>query len=160
MNYTYEPEQIARIISYYNPSARAILQGSIEYPDIYGEVRFYKVNDGVLVVITVDNLPETPDRFYGFHLHSGGSCTGNAQDSFANAGSHYNPEGKPHPQHSGDFPPIIAKDGSAFLAFVTNRFTIPEIIGKTVVIHLMPDDFTTQPSGNSGEKIACGVIRE
>ena len=43
--------------------------------------------------------------------------------------------------------------------FLTDRFTLKEIIGRTVVIHSMPDDFTSQPSGNSGEKIACGVIK-
>ncbi|MBP3369234.1 MAG: superoxide dismutase family protein, partial [Clostridia bacterium] len=46
----------------------------------------------------------------------------------------------------------------AFLAFVTDRFTVSEVVSKTVVIHDRPDDFTTQPSGNAGNKIACGVI--
>ena len=46
----------------------------------------------------------------------------------------------------------------AFLAFITDRFTANEVIGKTVIIHDSPDDFTTQPSGNAGNKIACGII--
>lgn len=60
--------------------------------------------------------------------------------------------------HQGDMPVILSNDGDAFLSFFTRRFTIPEIIGKTVIVHLDPDDFTTQPSGNSGERIACGKI--
>ena len=160
MNYKLSPEQVARIVMYYNPSARAVISGSIAYPNIFGEVYFYNVQDGVLVVVVLENLPDTPSDFFGFHLHEGDSCTGNAQDNFANAGRHYNPNALPHPQHSGDFPPILARGGSGFLAFVTNRFTVPEIIGKTVIIHSMPDDFKTQPSGDSGEKIACGIIKE
>lgn len=159
MNYTYDPEQAARIINYYNPPARATLTGSAEYPDIYGEVWFYNIQNGVLVVTSVENLPKSTSGFYGFHLHGGESCTGNAQDSFADAKGHYNPKNVAHPMHAGDFPPVISNNGSGFSVFVTDRFTIPEIIGRTVIIHSMPDDFKTQPSGGSGEKIACGVIR-
>lgn len=75
------------------------------------------------------------------------------------AGGHFNPGGKPHPFHSGDMPPLFGCDGMAYSIFLTNRFTPDEIVGRTVIIHLNPDDFTTQPSGNSGEMIACGVIR-
>ena len=49
--------------------------------------------------------------------------------------------------------------GFAWMMYVTDRFSIPELIGKTVIIHSNPDDFTTQPSGNSGNKIACGTIQ-
>jgi Cu-Zn family superoxide dismutase len=51
-------------------------------------------------------------------------------------------------------------DGNAIMAVKTNRFSIHEIIGRTVVIHSQPDDFTSQPAGNAGTKIACGVIRK
>lgn len=56
-------------------------------------------------------------------------------------------------------PPLFGSSGYAYLAFFTNRFTVPEILGRTVVIHDIPDDFTTQPAGNAGMKIACGVIQ-
>jgi Cu-Zn family superoxide dismutase len=55
-------------------------------------------------------------------------------------------------------PPLFAANGHAFSAFLTDRFSINDIIGKTVVIHDSPDDFSTQPSGNSGSKLACGQI--
>jgi Cu-Zn family superoxide dismutase len=93
------------------------------------------------------------------HIHEGGSCTGNAADPFADAGSHYNPEGCEHPAHAGDLPPLFSNRGTAWGAVLTDRFSVGEISGKTVIIHLNPDDFTTQPAGNSGAKIACGVIR-
>lgn len=82
-----------------------------------------------------------------------------SKDPFANAMAHYDPEGCPHPYHAGDMPPLFGNNGFAFSAFITDRFSIREIIDKTVIIHSAPDDFMTQPSGNSGAKIACGVIK-
>ena len=71
---------------------------------------------------------------------------------------HYNPLGCPHPYHAGDMPPIFGAAGYAFSAFVTDRFTVRDVVGRSVILHGSPDDFTTQPSGNAGEKIACGEI--
>ncbi len=142
--------------------ARAVLSGGREYPDIKGLVRFYMTNRGALVVAEIKGLPMAMTKcsrgVFGFHIHEGSSCTGSASDQFADTKMHYNPEGCPHPYHAGDMPPLFSADGYAFLAFMSNSFTLGEIIGKTVVVHSMPDDFTTQPSGNSGVKIACGVI--
>ena len=87
-------------------------------------------------------------------------CSGSQEDPFANAGMHYNPDNCQHPYHAGAMPPLFGVDGAALLLFLTNRFSVQEIIGRTVIIHARPDDFMTQPSGNSGEKIACGVIRK
>lgn len=56
-------------------------------------------------------------------------------------------------------PPLFENNGYAYLSFLTNRFQIKDIVGKTVIIHDMPDDFKTDPSGNSGTKIACGIIK-
>jgi Cu-Zn family superoxide dismutase len=100
------------------------------------------------------------ENIFAFHIHDGKSCTGNDTDPFANAKSHYNPHECSHPQHAGDLPPLFGNDGYAWSAILTNRFSIDEIIGNTIIIHSKPDDFTTQPSGNSGEKIACGVIHK
>lgn len=97
-------------------------------------------------------------RIFGFHIHSGSRCSGNGSDPFADTDGHYNPGGCEHPYHAGDMPPLFGSDGCAYLVFLTNRFTVNEVIGRTVVIHDMPDDFTSQPAGNAGNKIACGVI--
>ena len=144
------------------PQAFAVIKGSSAYPNISGDVYFYQIKPGVIVVAYAKNLPKGHKcsmPILAFHIHSGNSCSGNENDSFADALTHYNPNNCPHPFHAGDMPPIFSNDGLAFSAFLTNRFTVSEIIGKTVIIHSSPDDFTTQPSGNSGTKIACGVIK-
>ena len=73
--------------------------------------------------------------------------------------SHYNPKDCEHPYHAGDLPSLFGNNGLAAAAFLTDRFFVDDVIGKVVIIHDHPDDFTTQPSGSSGTKIACGVIQ-
>ena len=144
------------------PTAVAILQGNAENRGIHGEVRFYPTARGVLVEAEVFGLPVAAvpcqSGIFAFHIHNGASCTGTPDDPFADAGTHLNPSDCPHPYHMGDMPPLFASGQYAFLAFVSGRFTVKDILGKTVVIHDRPDDFTSQPSGNAGNKIACGVI--
>ncbi len=154
-------DNLAAIISK-KPRAKAKLSGSEEYPSIRGEVYFYSTKQGVIVACAVKGLPENEEpckaSFLGFHIHEGQSCTGNEADPFADTLSHYNPENCLHPYHAGDMPPLFSANGIAVSVFLTNRFTLKEICGKTVIIHDMPDDFNTQPSGNAGKKIACGKI--
>lgn len=144
------------------PDAVAVISGSPDNSQVSGTVKFYQGRGSVLVVADIFNLQaeEEPCNrgIFAFHIHSGGSCSGNENDAFSDAGTHYNPDNCPHPYHRGDMPPLFTANGNAFLAFLTDRFTAEEIIGKTVIIHSSPDDFSTQPSGNAGKKIACGVI--
>lgn len=125
-----------------------------------GTVAFYPRDGGALVVVDVCRLPAggslCAGGIFGFHIHEGDSCIG---AGFPETKGHLNPEECPHPYHAGDLPPLFACGDRAFMAVLTDRFRIPDIIGRTVVIHSWPDDFTTQPSGDSGAKIACGVIR-
>lgn len=152
--------------------AKAQIRGSKEYSKISGRVHFYQTPRGVLVAAEVTGLPGGPqvtgrqavaDRckspVFAFHIHEGSRCAGNGADPFADVGTHYNPEGCEHPYHAGDLPPLFGNNGYAFMAVLTDRFTVSEIIGKTVIIHGDPDDFHTQPAGNAGMKIACGEIR-
>lgn len=160
-------EQVTNLneIFHKRPQAVAILKGSRDYPRISGEVRFYQTGRGVVVVTEVMGLPNAsdggkcPGAFFGFHIHEGGSCSGNAEMPFANALGHYNPDGCEHPFHAGDLPPLLGNQGYAISAFLTDRFSVREIMGRTVIIHANPDDFHTQPSGDAGAMIACGVIR-
>ena len=76
---------------------------------------------------------------------SGTSCTGNAEDDFANAKMHYNPNKCPHPLHEGDLPPLLESDGYAYMSILLDKFQIKDIISRVIIIHDMPDDFTTQP---------------
>lgn len=145
------------------PHATAVIEGSTEYPAIKGTVRFFQTDAGVVVATEVTGLPAPTERcrspVFGFHIHGGGSCTGNRTDPFADALTHYNPGNCPHPYHAGDLPPLFGNNGYAFSAVLTDRFTVNEIIGKTIIVHSAPDDFTTQPAGNSGAKMACGIIK-
>ncbi len=144
------------------PCAKATVKGSDSYPCIKGEMNFYQTDMGVLVCAQVKGLPkchsECRTDIFALHLHEGNCCSGNDDDPFADAKSHYNPRDCKHPYHAGDMPPLWGNKGCAFLAFLTDRFCVNDIVGRTVIIHAMPDDFMTQPSGNAGEKIACGVV--
>ena len=147
----------------YKPNSAADISGGENYPGIRGRVIFRQQKNGVLVTADIYGLPtgETgcDSGVIGFHIHEGEDCGSNGQEPFSNTKGHYNPGDCPHPYHAGDLPPLFENDGYAYMSFLTNRFTATEIIGRTVVIHLKPDDFHSQPSGNSGEKIACGVIK-
>ena len=139
------------------PQAIVDIRGSEKYPHLSGQVRFYQWQHCVLVEADIESLPETKTGFFGFHIHAGKNCSG---ENFSDTGSHYNPTEMPHPNHSGDLPPLLSCGGDAYMAVTTDRFQVTDIIGRTVVIHDMPDDFHTQPAGNAGSKIACGVIRK
>lgn len=145
------------------PVAYAVLSGSPSYPNISGNVRFYDVYKGTIVSIEINGVTneigEMATGFYGFHVHGKSRCSGNASDPFADAGTHYNPKNNPHPYHAGDLPVLLMNHGYAWMQFYTERFYPEEIIGKTVIIHAMPDDYASQPAGNSGKKIACGEIK-
>lgn len=142
--------------------AKAIIKGGKEYPKINGIVYFKETKEGVLLTAKIYGLPKSKTkctgRFFGFHIHSGNSCTGTKEDEFANSGAHYNPNDCPHPYHAGDLPPLIENNGYAYMIVLINKFRIDDIIGKVLIIHDSPDDFNSQPSGNSGKKIACGKI--
>ena len=139
----------------YCPNAIAIIRGAAEIPSLYGRISFYQRKDCVLISINISGLPTTSSGFFGFHIHEGDNCNGN---NFSGTGNHYNPTDAPHPLHAGDLPPLILCNGGACQCVATDRFKVKEIIGRTVIIHSMPDDFNSQPSGNAGTKIACGVI--
>lgn len=145
------------------PRAVARICGSPAYPNLHGTAQFYSAGCGVLVAVELWGLPAGQEpcagRVFGLHIHSGESCTGTAAEPFANALGHYNPDGCPHPQHRGDLPPLFGCGGHAFQVVLTDRFRVQEVLGRTVIVHEQPDDFTTQPSGNAGAMIACGEIK-
>ena len=142
-----------------SPEAMAKIRGG----SIRGETAFYQLPCGVLVRAEISGLPEGEPvcggRIFGFHIHEGGSCTGTREDPFADTDGHYNPDGCPHPEHAGELPPLFGNHGFAFTAFLTDRFRVEDVLGKTGIVHDSPDDFTSQPAGNAGKMIACGVIR-
>lgn len=146
------------------PEAYAEIAGIEAYPDIHGMVYLFDVYEGTILMAEVYGLPDENQaengQFFGFHIHEGDACTGNTEDPLKDTGGHFNPENVEHPQHKGDLPPLLSVHGAAWLAVYSGRFHPEDVIGRTIVIHEHPDDFHTQPSGNSGMKLACGVIRE
>lgn len=149
-----------QLLSYERPDAAAWTTGNTAYPRLSGLVKFYRTSySGILVEAEVFNLPDIDEQgssdFYAMHIHDAGDCS----DNFQNTGDHYNPEQVPHPNHAGDLLPLMGNQGYAWSAFYDKRFTLDEIIGRSVIIHSGRDDFSSQPSGNSGTKIGCGVIR-
>jgi superoxide dismutase, Cu-Zn family len=113
-----------------------------------------------------------PAGTHGIHFHAVAKCDGGAT-AFSTAGAHYNPLGKEHGlsnpagPHAGDAPNIvIPASGVGTVAFTTNRVTLTpgttslfDADGSSIVVHANPDDQTSQPSGNSGARIACGIVR-
>ncbi|MDE6425540.1 MAG: superoxide dismutase family protein [Ruminococcus sp.] len=140
------------------PCCKACIRGDGNFPALHGTVSFIKAFSGTLVVTELYNLP-SPHGVYAMHIHSGAECTGTDSDPFKNAGSHLNPDNQTHPFHMGDLPAVFSNDGFSWSAVYTDRFFPEQVTGHTVIIHLQSDDYRTQPSGNSGEKIACGEIR-
>ena len=144
---------------YSYPSAYAKLSGNADNPGLQGIAYFYPAPfGGVLIEVEVYGLPHQNippySQFYALHIHENGDCT----LSFDKTGNHYNPTNQDHPFHAGDFPPLLSGHGYAWMSFWAPRISISEIIGKSIIIHKGKDDFTTQPSGQYNEKIACGVI--
>lgn len=149
------------MVQFSYPYAHAEISGNADNPSLHGIVYFYPVSfGGVLVGTEVYGLPyeNIPpySQFYGMHIHETGDCS----LPFDKTGAHYNPDNSLHPGHTGDLLPLLGNKGYAYSVFYTDRFEVQNIIGRSFIIHSAPDDFTTQPSGNSGVKIGCGVIME
>jgi Cu-Zn family superoxide dismutase len=129
---------------------------------VTGIVQFSGGGTSVDVHVTASGLQ--PGSIHGFHVHDVGNC---ASADFMSAGDHFNPTHKPHgaqdhPHHAGDMPSLLADPSGKIDA----RFTLEGVtlggadgfVGHAVVLHALADNFDAQPSGNSGGRIACGVI--
>jgi Cu-Zn family superoxide dismutase len=144
------------------PGATAPLQAK-GGSQVGGTILFSPQGSGLRVVARVTGLK--PGQEHGFHIHEKGDCS--APDAMS-AGGHFNPTAQPHgpqgmPHHGGDMPSLKADAmGHAEATFTVEGVSLTGptdgVIGKAVVVHAMPDDYKTQPTGNSGGRIACGVI--
>jgi Cu-Zn family superoxide dismutase len=144
------------------PSAMATLS-STSGSTATGMVHFTEMADGsVEVHATITGA--TPG-VHGFHVHDKGDCGDNGNA----AGGHFNPMNTAHgaptadPHHSGDFGNVTADaSGKIETRFTTRSITVTSgmnsAVGHAVILHANPDDLTTQPSGNAGPRIACGVV--
>lgn len=129
-----------------------------------GNVTFTAVPNGVHAVGEVRGL--APGSEHGFHIHAIGDCGNNGDAS----GGHFNPGGTKHgmfgasTSHAGELPSLLA-DASGVARFDIELHAVTlgtgaanDIIGRAVIVHRDRDDYTTQPSGNSGPRVACAVI--
>ncbi len=143
------------------PYARAIISGNNLNGEIKGEVFFYNTELGVIIETKIMGLKDgkkCKNSFYAMHIHDGNNCN-ELNDKYINVYSHYNPDGCIHPNHKGDLLPIVGNKIYSYSKILYDTFSPEEIIDKIVIIHDSFDDFTTQPSGNAGKMIACGVIK-
>ena len=129
-----------------------------------GTIEFTQRSDGSVDVKV--HLTGVPPGVHGFHIHEKGDCgnDGNA------AGMHFNPAAAPHgapdaaSHHAGDFGNVTAdSNGAVDTNFNTRSITVEDgpksAVGRAVILHANPDDLTTQPTGNAGSRIACGVVQ-
>ena len=131
----------------------------------FGEATFEQAGDKVRVVVFAQGLK--PDAEHGFHIHEAGDCS--SGDGMSAKG-HFNPHGKPHgtpgsaERHAGDLPSLKAgNDGRAKVDVTVDAISIGSgagnIVGRGLIVHADPDDYKTQPTGNAGARLACGVIK-
>lgn len=129
-----------------------------------GQVQFVQAGGRVRVQGEVRGLK--PNAEHGFHVHEKGDCS--SPDAMS-AGGHFNPDGRAHGQHgmglhhAGDLPSLRA-DAAGVARFSFESTTIAvgagssDVVGKGLIVHRDPDDYRTQPTGNSGPRLACAVI--
>jgi Cu-Zn family superoxide dismutase len=130
-----------------------------------GMVAFIQANADDAQVRVVGRLVDIPQGVHGFHIHENGNCS--ASDA-TTAGEHFNPTNAIHgdregpERHAGDLGNLTASaEQVALLDFYDDQLSfsgVNSFVGKAFIVHAMPDDLVTQPSGNSGDRIACGVI--
>lgn len=147
-----------------NAGAHAVLAAT-EGNSVTGELAFMAIDGGVAISGQVNGL--APGSEHGFHVHENGDCS--APDA-SSAGGHFNPKASAHGRvgegehHVGDTDNIVADDtGVAMIDTRLDGATLgdgapTDIMGKAVIVHADPDDYTTQPTGNAGARLACGVI--
>jgi len=145
--------------------ARAALEAK-SGSTVGGQVNFREASDHVLVTAKITGLK--PNSEHGFHVHEKGDCS--APDAMSAAG-HFNPDSQPHghhghdARHAGDMANLVADaKGEAVVTYKVNTIRVSDgkhgILNRAVVVHANPDDYKSQPAGNAGARIACGVIRK
>ncbi|MBL8954535.1 MAG: superoxide dismutase family protein, partial [Myxococcaceae bacterium] len=148
-----EPQPLADAIAKLGPTSGSTAKGTVEF-----------MTSGTEVQLKLEIAGISPGR-HGVHLHEKGDCSSPDGES---AGGHWDPMGHQHgqldvpPAHYGDIGNIeVGGDGRGTLVFATSYWSVGtgrnnDILGKAVVVHDSVDDFTSQPAGNSGKRIACG----
>ena len=143
--------------------ATATMAGTAKFKTVKGTVEFKETDDGIEVTANLEGLKK---GVHGFHIHEKGDCS--APDA-KSAGGHFNPGNHKHgapdaaEHHEGDLGNITAdKDGKGTATLTIKGVTLGDgdtsIVGKGFIIHAKADDLKSQPVGNAGDRVACGVI--
>ena len=143
-------ERPVNAISFLKPTKGNSTEGKINIHDEKGMLKFTGILTGL-----------TPGK-HGLHIHEFGDCS--AEDA-SSAGSHFNPKNEKHSspedheKHMGDLGNIYADDfGKSTIDIEIKKIPLHKILGRSILVHEKEDDFISQPAGNSGPKLACGVI--
>lgn len=144
-------------------SVTALLE-SPSMKNLKGTLKLHEMDNQIHIEAEISGLK--PGAVHGFHVHEVGECKG---PDFKSAGGHYNPTKHDHggpkteTKHAGDLGNVEAdKKGVAKLSLsmaTAEKMNLKDFIGKAVVLHAKADDLKTQPSGDSGERIACGILK-
>ena len=145
----------AAAVATLEPRSGSSVKGTVEFQQFPTAVRGHVELSGLV-----------PGSEHGFHVHEKGDCA--AGDAMS-AGGHFNPTAQAHGKlsekihHAGDLPSVVADAaGKVSMDFKLSGVTLSpgptSFVGRSVIVHANADDFTTQPSGNSGARVACGVI--
>lgn len=147
-------------------STTVTLQGAPEDTDFAGTLTISPSGTGVSIVADVAGVDK--DGKHGIHVHENGMCehhpTGDSAKPFSTAGGHFNPAGTEHacpptdPRHAGDLGNITVTGGKGHLELTVNNLSMDQLTGKAIILHAGEDDCKTQPTGNSGDRLACGVV--
>lgn len=144
-------------------SITVTLTGAPTDTDFAGTVTITPEGSGVRIVADVAGVDT--DGPHGIHVHENGMCDHAGDDGkhFATAGGHFNPAGVEHacpptePRHAGDLGNIQITGGRGHLELSVTNLTIDQVRGKAIILHTGEDDCKTQPTGNAGDRLACGV---
>jgi Cu-Zn family superoxide dismutase len=147
-------------------AAAATLQGAPEDTDFAGTITVMPEGNGVRLVADVRGVDR--DGKHGFHVHETGECAhGEGSGHFTSAGGHFNPNNAEHTcppteqRHAGDLGNIEITNGTGRLDVITDLLTLSgpnSVVGKAIILHANEDDCQTQPTGNAGDRLACGVV--
>jgi Cu-Zn family superoxide dismutase len=139
------------------------LQGAPTDSDFAGTLTITPEGNGVRIVADVAGVDK--DGKHGLHVHENGQCEhGEGDKHFTSAGGHFNPGNAEHacpptdPRHAGDLGNIDISGGKGHLELTATNLTADQLNGKAIILHAGEDDCKTQPTGNSGDRIACGVV--
>ncbi|MGQ0776990.1 MAG: superoxide dismutase family protein [Pseudonocardiales bacterium] len=140
-----------------------------------GLVQLTEQNGRLNVMVRASGLTS---GFHGFHIHETGECTGSSTPAFTSAGGHLSTAGDSHPGHAGDMPVLLVNgDGIAQASFITDRATLADVLdsnGSAIIVHAGSDNYANIPTryaaagpdaatlatGDSGGRVACGVVTE